>query len=130
MESWQLGVLLGILIVIALGLVLRLEMCHKSLIYALKEANSDIHKLIGAKNLEIDGELIANVKDELSGTIEDMIGSMRVPTAFDHIGGVIANVIQMREQWKIQKEASQLQDGALMNAQPSVDPYGTSQNEA
>ena len=128
MESWQLGVLLGILIVIALGLVLRLEMCHKSLIFALKEANNDIHRLIGAKNMEIDADLIGNIKDELENSIEDMIGNMRVPTAFDHIGGVIANVIQMREQWKIQKEASQLQDGAIINAPAGGEQYGTTQD--
>jgi len=37
---------------------------------------------------------------------------MRVPTAIDHLAGVAANIFQMREQWKIQKEASQM-DGLI-----------------
>ena len=64
--------------------------------------------------------------DEIKNEILDTIGNMRQPTAMDHIGGVIANVIQMREQWKIQKEASEIND-RMINTPTVGDEYGPTQ---
>jgi len=108
MDAWLLGTLLGLLIALNVALVLRLEMCHKSLIFALKSSVLDLN----SNEVEIPSDLIADVKSELVSTVEDLIGQMRVPTAIDHLAGVAANIMQMREQWKIQKEASQM-DGLI-----------------
>lgn len=83
-------------------------MCHKSLIFALKSSVYDLN----SNEVELPTDLIASMKEELVTTVEDLIGQMRVPTAIDHLAGVAANIFQMREQWKIQKEASQM-DGLI-----------------
>lgn len=119
MDAWLLGTLLGLLIALNVALVLRLEMCHKSLIFALKSSVIDLNN----NEIEIPDDLMTNVKTELVQTVEDLIGQMRVPTAIDHLAGVAANIMQMREQWKIQKEASQM-DG-LISAPPVVEQHGT-----
>lgn len=125
MEDWLLGTALGILLMTTLILLFRIELCHKSLIFALQESKNQIFTAIdGTSEVEIPPSLIEEVKDELAGVVEGMIGSMRVPTAIDHLGGVIANVIQMREQWKIQKEASQMD--TMISAPQVTDDYGTS----
>ena len=108
MDAWLLGTLLGLLIALNVALVLRLEMCHKSLIFALKSSVYDLN----SNEVELPTDLIASMKEELVTTVEDLIGQMRVPTAIDHLAGVAANIFQMREQWKIQKEASQM-DGLI-----------------
>jgi hypothetical protein len=119
MDAWLLGTLLGLLIALNVVLVLRLEMCHKSLIFALKSSVLDLN----SNEVEIPDQLITDVKSELVETVQDLIGQMRVPTAIDHLAGVAANIMQMREQWKIQKEASQM-DG-LISAPPVVDTHGS-----
>jgi len=124
METVWVAIALGMLIVISLILILRLELCHKSLIYHLKTAHSEIKSSIASNEVEVSGDLMDQVKDELNEVIMDAMGSMKVPTALDHLAGVFANVMQMREQWKIQKEASELQSG-LINPIPSGDEYGS-----
>ena len=107
MESWQLGALVGLLIALNFGLIWRLEACHTALVHGLALAKDDLGGLLKQKQpVSLPDGLIDEIKNE----ILDTIGNMRQPTAMDHIGGVIANVIQMREQWKIQKEASEIND--------------------
>lgn len=124
MESWQLGALIGILIVINLGLIWRLEACHRSLAYALELAKGELFGLVkNGTPVELKSDALATLKDELENSILDTIAQMRTPTAMDHLGGVIANVIQMREQWRIQKEASEIQ-GNLISTPPVAEDYG------
>ena len=44
MDAWLLGMLLGLLIALKGALVLRCEMCHKSLIVALKSSVLDLNQ--------------------------------------------------------------------------------------
>ena len=103
MDAWLLGTLLGLLIALNVALVLRLEMCHKSLIFALKSSVLDLN----SNEVEIPDQLITDVKTELVETVQDLIGQMRVPTAIDHLAGVHAGLMQMRTHCKIQQEATQ-----------------------
>jgi hypothetical protein len=120
MESWQLGALVGILICLNFGLFWRLEACHTALVHGLGLAKDDLVGVLNQKRpVSLPDDLIDNIKDE----ILDTIGNMRQPTALDHIGGVIANVFQMREQWKIQKEASQI-NNSLISPLESEQPHG------
>ena len=75
MDAWLLGTLLGLLIALNVALVLRLEMCHKSLIFALKSSVLDLN----SNEVEIPDQLITDVKTELVETVQDLIGQMRVP---------------------------------------------------
>lgn len=123
MESWQLGALVGLLIALNFGLIWRLEACHTALVHGLALAKDDLGGLLKQKQpVSLPDGLIDEIKNE----ILDTIGNMRQPTAMDHIGGVIANVIQMREQWKIQKEASEIND-RMINTPTVGDEYGPTQ---
>ena len=125
MESWQLGALVGILICLNFGLFWRLEACHTALVSGLAIAKDDLVGVVSEKRpVSLPDNLINEIKDE----ILDTIGNMRQPTALDHIGGVIANVFQMREQWKIQKEASEI-NNALINTPTVGDDYGAPTQE-
>ena len=114
----ELYVLLS-LFALVIALFFRLELTHKAVIYALQESLTSLKM----NEVEIPSDLVTEVKTELVSTVEDLIGQMRVPTAIDHLAGVAANIMQMREQWKIQKEASQM-DG-LISAPPVVEQHGT-----
>jgi hypothetical protein len=114
----ELYILLSLFAVVT-ALFFRLELTHKAVIFALQESVSSLNK----HEVEIPTDLVTEVKTELVSTVEDLIGQMRVPTAIDHLAGVAANIMQMREQWKIQKEASQM-DG-LISAPPVVDQHGS-----
>lgn len=115
----ELYVLLS-LVALVIALFFRLELTHKAVIYALQESVSNLN----LHEVEIPNDLVTDVKTELVETVNELIGQMRVPTAVDHLAGVFANVMQMREQWKIQKEASQM-DGLI--SMPAVtDEHGTS----
>ena len=125
MESWQLGALVGILICLNFGLFWRLEACHTALVSGLRVAKEDLVGVVSEKRpVSLPPDLIESLKDE----ILDTIGAMRQPTALDHIGGVIANVFQMREQWKIQKEASEINQ-TLINTPSVGDDYGATTQE-
>lgn len=108
MEIFLLNALLGFLIAIIIGMFFRLELCHKSLIFALKESKSELLNGLNQNELEIGEDLISDFKEELKETVMEIIGSMKTPTAIDHLAGVAANIFQMREQWKIQKEQSEM----------------------
>ena len=129
MEEWQLGVLLGLMTMAMIGLILRLEACHRAIVSGLERSRNDLVGAI-AENSEVSvGESVMDlIRDEISNSIADVAGQMRVPTAIDHLGGVIANVIQMREQWKIQKEAQELQANPMIREAPVTDEYGTPSN--
>jgi len=114
----ELYILLSLFAVVT-ALFFRLELTHKAVIYALQESLTSLKM----NEVEIPTDLVTEVKTELVSTVEDLIGQMRVPTAIDHLAGVAANIMQMREQWKIQKEASQM-DG-LISAPPVVDQHGS-----
>ena len=104
---------------VVIALFFRMELTHKSVIFALQEAVSTL----GSNEIEVPIDIIQDLKVELGQTVEELIGGMRVPTAIDHLAGVAANIFQMREQWKIQKEASQM-DG-LITAPTLVDEHGS-----
>jgi len=108
MEIFLLNTLLGFLIAIIVGMFFRLELCHKSLIYALRESKSELLAELNQNEFEIGQDLVENFKEDIKETVLDMIGQMRTPTAIDHLAGVAANIFQMREQWKIQKEQSEM----------------------
>jgi len=108
MEVFLLNTLLGFLIAIIVGMFFRLELCHKSLIYALRESKTELMAGLNQNEFEIGEDLIENFKEDIKETVLDIMGQMKTPTAIDHLAGVAANIFQMREQWKIQKEASQM----------------------
>jgi len=108
-----LGVFMELYIILTLfflvvALFFRMELIHKSTIYALQESVATLNQ----NEIEVPLDIIQDLKTELGATVEELIGGMRVPTAIDHLAGVAANIFQMREQWKIQKEASQM-DGLI-----------------
>jgi len=108
MEDWVLGVALGILLFLTGMLLIRLEVCHKGMQYALSNASRDLQGEIGKKELSINQELFDLLREEITESVTDLLGSMKTPTAIDHLAGVAANIMQMREQWKIQKEANDM----------------------
>ena len=124
MDDWVLGVALGILILITGTLLLRLELCHKSLIYHLKGANAELNSTLKGKDFEISNDLFSELRAEIQDTVTDLLGTMKTPTAIDHLAGVAANIMQMREQWKIQKEAGEM--NMINNLAPPTDTHGTS----
>lgn len=117
----ELYILLSLLAV-TIALFFRMELTHKAVIYALQEAVATLN----SKEIEVPIDIIQDLKVDLGATVEELIGNMRVPTAIDHLAGVAANIFQMREQWKIQKEAAQMDTLITM---PSVgDNHGPPQN--
>jgi len=92
------------LFILVIALFFRMELIHKSTMYALQESVATLN----TNEIEVPIDIIQDLKVELGATVEELIGNMRVPTAIDHLAGVAANIFQMREQWKIQKEASQM----------------------
>ena len=107
------------LFILVIALFFRMELIHKSTMYALQESVATLN----TNEIEVPIDIIQDLKVELGATVEELIGNMRVPTAIDHLAGVAANIFQMREQWKIQKEASQM-DGLI--TMPTVgDEHGS-----
>ena len=131
MDDVTLVILLGLMATALFGLILRLEACHRGLIHALQRSRDDLVGAIDGKSeISVSDNVIDVIRQEIESSITDFAGSMRVPTAIDHLAGVAANIFQMREQWKIQKEAAEI------NAKPLISPsddgmvYGTQENEA
>lgn len=131
MDEWQLGVLLGLMTMAMIGLILRLEACHRAIVSGLERSRSDLVGAIEKKSeISVGETVIEMIRSEISDSIAETAGQMRVPTAIDHLGGVIANVIQMREQWRIQKEASELQANPMISDAYVGEQHGTPTNEA
>jgi hypothetical protein len=126
MEDWVLGVALGILLLLTGLLLVRLELCHKSLIYTLQGASNDLNNGLAKKELQFSNELFDTLRAEIQDNITDLLSNMKTPTAIDHLAGVASQIMMMREQWKIQKEASTMEMPNNLVA-PTAE-YGTSQN--
>ena len=131
MDDVTLGVLLGLMATALFGLILRLEACHRGLIGALQRSKDDLVGQIDQRSqLSISDNVISMIQDEIQESINNFAGSMRVPTAIDHLAGVAANIMQMREQWKIQKEAAEINANPLISTTDISSEYGTQENEA
>jgi hypothetical protein len=116
MESWMLGLAIGLTLSALVAVFLRLEACHRSLLRVLKESRNELVGAIDKKStVDVAQNAIDLIRDEIQASIADVAGNMRVPTAVDHLAGVFANVMQMREQWKIQKEAQELNGAPLIS---------------
>jgi hypothetical protein len=126
MDEWVLGVALGILLFLTGLLLVKLEICHKSIMLTLEAAANDMNSSIGKKELSINQELFELLRNEITDSVTDLLGSMKTPTAIDHLAGVAANIMQMREQWKIQKEAADM--NMINNLPQPTEQHGTSQN--
>lgn len=126
MDEWVLGVALGILLLLTGLLLVKLEICHKSIMLTLEAAANDMNSSIGKKELSINQELFELLQNEITDSVTDLLGSMKTPTAIDHLAGVAANIMQMREQWKIQKEAADM--NMINNLPQPTEQHGTSQN--
>jgi len=74
--------------------------------------------------LEISDDLFTELSSTIENTVTDLLGTMKTPTAIDHLAGVAANIMQMREQWKIQKEANDM--NMTNNLIPPTESHGTS----
>lgn len=126
MDNWVLGVALGIMIVLLGILLLRLELCHKSLIFTLQGASTDLNNELSKKEMTFSADLFETLRAEIQDTVTDLLSNMKTPTAIDHLAGVASQIMMMREQWKIQKEASTMEMPNNLVA-PNGE-YGTSQN--
>jgi hypothetical protein len=125
MEDWVFGVALGILMLLTGLLLVRLELCHKSLIYTLQGASSEFNNQLGKKEMQFSDDLFENLRSEIQDTVTDLLSNMKTPTAIDHLAGVASQIMMMREQWKIQKEASSME--MPNNLVAPTGEYGTSQ---
>jgi len=125
METWVLGVAIGIMIVLLGILLLRLELCHKSLIFTLQGASTDLNNELSKKEMTFSAELFETLRAEIQDTVTDLLSNMKTPTAIDHLAGVASQIMMMREQWKIQKEASTME--MPNNLVAPTPEYGTSQ---
>jgi hypothetical protein len=77
--------------------------------------------------LSFSNDLFDTLRQEIQETVTDLLGSMKTPTAIDHLAGVASQIMMMREQWKIQKEANGMEINNNLGM-PSIE-HGTSQNE-
>jgi len=125
MDNWVLGVAIGIMIVLMGILLLRLELCHKSLIFTLQGASSDLNNELSKKEMTFSADLFDTLRAEIQDTVTDLLSNMKTPTAIDHLAGVASQIMMMREQWKIQKEASSME--MPNNLVAPTGEYGTSQ---
>ena len=131
MDDVTLGILLGRMATALFVLILRLEACHRGLIHALQRSRDDLVGAIDGKSeISVSDNVIDVIRQEIESSITDFAGSMRVPTAIDHLAGVAANIFQMREQWKIQKEAAEINANPLISPSDDGMVYGTQENEA
>jgi len=126
MDDWVLGVALGILMLLTGLLLVRLELCHKSLIYTLQGASNDFNNQLGKKEMQFSDDLFDSLRSEIQDTVTDLLSNMKTPTAIDHLAGVASQIMMMREQWKIQKEASSME--MPNNLVAPTGEYGTSSN--
>ena len=131
MDDVTLGILLGLMATALFVLILRLEACHRGLIHALQRSRDDLVGAIDGKSeISVSDNVIDVIRQEIESSITDFAGSMRVPTAIDHLAGVAANIFQMREQWKIQKEAAEINANPLISPSDDGMVYGTQENKA
>tara|TARA_Y100000361_G_scaffold82548_2_gene73018 strand:- start:104 stop:487 length:384 start_codon:yes stop_codon:yes gene_type:complete len=126
MDEWMLGVLLGIMGMGLIGCILSHMASHRAIISALERKSNDLVGAIdGKSSFSLSESVLEVLRAEISDAIGEVAGNMRVPTAVDHLAGVFANVMQMREQWKIQKEATELNANPLISQPPVAEDYGT-----
>lgn len=127
MEAWTLGVMIGLLIFGNVLLMFRLELCNKVLSNGLERSRVDLIDAVQSSSMvEISPDIMKNLKEDLTESILDTIQTMRPPTALDHVAGAFVNIMQMREQWKIQKEANEIQ-GGLINPVMNQEQHGPPQ---
>ena len=55
----------------------------------------DIEQAIAA--IQIPEINIDSIKDELLDVVEDLMANMRIPSIADHLGGVVAQIMQMKQ---------------------------------
>jgi hypothetical protein len=116
MESWVLGVIIGVMVCLLIAVIVRLEMCHRSLIYGLERSRNELVNAIHSKSsVDVADSAIDMIRDEIGTAINEVAGNMRVPTAIDHLAGVASQIMMMREQWKIQKESAELGTNPLIS---------------
>lgn len=77
--------LLGLLIAFNIGVFIAIKRCE-----ALLQAIS-----YDAKALNPD-DTVEALREEVSGLVADLVGSMRTPTIADHLGGVLHQFAQMK----------------------------------
>lgn len=119
MESWVLGVIIGVMVCLLFAVIVRLEMCHRSLIHGLERSRDELVQAIKSKSsLDVADSAIDMIRDEIGTAINEVAGNMRVPTAIDHLAGVASQIMMMREQWKIQKESAELGTNPLISQSP------------
>ena len=53
-------------------------------------------------------DISESIVDDITSTLAEMMGSMRTPTAFDHIGGALAGLIQSKAMANLGIDPSQL----------------------
>lgn len=129
MDEWMLGVLLGLMATAIFGLIIRLEACHRAIVSGLESHKHDLVGAIdGKSSISISENVLEVLRAEIADAIGEVAGNMRVPTAVDHLAGVFANVMQMREQWRIQKEATELNANPLISQAPVEEDYGAPTN--
>jgi hypothetical protein len=119
MESWVLGVIIGVMVCLLVAVIIRLEMCHRSLIHGLERSRNELVTAIKSKSsVDVADSAIEMIRDEIGTAINEVAGNMRVPTAIDHLAGVASQIMMMREQWKIQKESAELGTNPLISQSP------------
>ena len=55
----------------------------------------DIEQALAA--IQIPEINIDSIKDELLDVVEDLMANMRIPSIADHLGGVVAQIMQMKQ---------------------------------
>ena len=88
MMSEVLFVMLGLLVAFNVGHLLTLTRCETAL-FALTMESKALTQFDPSA-------IIEDMREDLAGIVQDMVGGMRTPTVADHLGGMMAQFAQMR----------------------------------
>jgi len=104
METWALGMLVGLMLSAMVLLIWRLEKCHSSIANMAANLHLSLKQDIENVSTETSDSFIDEIREELLGIVSSTIETMRPPNIADHLGGILNQFAQMKMMKMMQKE--------------------------
>lgn len=104
MESWALGMLVGLLLSAMVLLLWRLEKCHSSIANMASNLHLSLKQDIENVSTETSDSFIDEIREELLNIVSQTIETMRPPNIADHLGGILNQFAQMKMMKMMQRD--------------------------
>jgi hypothetical protein len=124
METWALGMLVGLMLSAMVLLIWRLEKCHSSIANMASNLHLSLKQDIENVSTETSDSFIDEIREELLGIVGSTIETMRPPNIADHLGGILNQFAQMKMMKMMQKEGFMGQTPPIAIGEMNNNPRG------